>query len=99
MGRGRSVRNCYLSKILKEGLLDKAICGQKPEEVKGVSHAYKWTGNNSTETLRWDVSGIFGDSKETHVAEAARARRGEEWWATRSGKKCRVRSCCSLQGL
>lgn len=78
MGRGGGVGNCCLCKILKEGLLDKVICEKKPEEVKGVSHARKWTGrgNNSTETLRWDASGIFGDSKETHVAEAARAR---EW--------------------
>lgn len=76
-------------------LLDKVICGQKPEEVKGVSHARKWTGrgNNSTETLRWDASGIFGDRKETHMTEAVRARRG--------GKRDegRNRSCWSFQRL
>ena len=80
MGRRRGDRSCSSCKILKEGLLDKVICGQKHEEVRRVSHAHKWArhsgrGESNTETLKCDASGVYEDSQETHVAEAGRARR------------------------
>ena len=33
MGTGRGGRNCSLCKIIKGGLLEKVISGQKPEEI------------------------------------------------------------------
>lgn len=35
MGSRRGSRNSYLDKILRSILLEKVICGQKPEEGKG----------------------------------------------------------------
>lgn len=45
-----------------------------------MHHAQKWAkcscrGNSSTKTLKCQQSGVFGNSEETHVAEAEGARR------------------------